>query len=47
MKKNCKKTSQEKLRIEKILKTKGDKLYVKWKGYDDLLNSWINEKDLV
>ena len=47
MKKNCKKTSQEKLRIEKILKTEGDKLYVKWKGYDDLLNSWINEKDLV
>ena len=29
MKKNCKKTSQEKFRIEKVLKRKGDKLYVK------------------
>ena len=41
------KTSQEKLRIEKVLKRKGDKSYVKWKGYDNSFNSWINEKDLV
>ena len=45
--KELQKTSQEKFRIEKVLKTKGDKLYVKCKGYDDLLNSWVNEKDLV
>ena len=25
-------TNQEKFRIEKVLKRKGDKLYVKWKG---------------
>ena len=41
------KTSQNELRIEKVLKRKGDKLYVKWKGYDDSYKSWINEKDLV
>ena len=45
--KELQKTSQEKLRIEKVLKRKGDKSYVKWKGYDNSFNSWINEKDLV
>ena len=32
--KELQKTSQEKFRIEKVLKRKGDKLYVKWKGYN-------------
>ena len=41
--KELQKTSQEKFRIEKVLKRKGDKLYVKWKGYDNSFNSWINE----
>ena len=40
------KTSQEKFRIEKVLKRKGDKLYIKWKGYNNSFNSWINKKDL-
>ena len=26
---------------------KGDKLYVKWKGYNNFFNSWINKKDIV
>ena len=47
VKKNCEKTNQEKLRIEKIIKRKGDKLYFKWKGYDNSFNSWINKKYLV
>ena len=34
-KKELQKTSPEKFRIEKVLKGKGDKLYVKWKGYDN------------
>ena len=38
--------NQKEFRIEKILK-KGDKLYVKWKGYDNLFNSWINKKYLI
>ena len=45
--KELQKTSQEKFRIEKVLKRKGDKLYVKWKGYDNSFNSWIDKKDLV
>ena len=39
-------TNQEKFRIEKIIKRKGDKLYVKWKGYDNSFNSWIDKKRL-
>ena len=45
--KELQKASQEKFRIEKVLKRKGDKLYVKWKGYDNSFNSWIDKKDLV
>ena len=41
------KSSQEKFRIENVLKRKGDKLYVKWKGYDNRFNSWIDKKDLI
>ena len=41
------KTSQENFRIEKVLKRRGNKLYVKWKGYDNSFNSWIDKKDLV
>ena len=36
------KTNQEEFRIEKVIKKKVDKLYVKWKGYDNLFNSWID-----
>ena len=43
--KELQKTNQKKFRIEKILKRKGDKLYVKWKGYSNLFNSWINKKN--
>ena len=42
--KELQKTSQEKFRIEKVLKRKGDKLHVKWKGYDNRFNSWISKK---
>ena len=45
--KELQKTSQQEFRIEKVLKRKGDKLYVKWKGYDNSFNSWIDKKDLV
>ena len=44
MKKNCKKTNQKELRIEKVIKSKGDKLYVKWKDYDNSFNNWIDKK---
>ena len=45
--KELQKTNQEEFRIEKVIKKKGDKIYVKLKGYDNSFNSWINKKDLV
>ena len=42
-----KKTNQKEFRIEKVFKRKGDKLYVKWKGYDNSFNYWINKKDVA
>ena len=32
--------------VEKILRRKGDKVFVKWLGFDNVHNSWIN-KDAV
>ena len=40
-------TRQNEFRIEKVIKRKGDRLYVKWKGYDNYFNSWIDKKDIV
>ena len=45
--KELQKTNQQEFRIEKVIKRKGDKLYVKWKGYDSSFNSWIDKKDLI
>ena len=45
--KELQKTSREKFRIEKVIKRKGDELYVKWKGYDNSFNTWIDKKDIV
>ena len=41
------KTKQNEFRTEKVIKRKGDKLYVEWKGYDNSFNSWIVKKDIV
>ena len=45
--KELQKTNQNEYRIEKVIKRKGDKLYIKWKGYDNSFNSWIDKKDIV
>ena len=40
-------TNQKEFRVEKVIKMtndKNDKLYVKWKGYDNTFNSWIDKK---
>ena len=47
MKKNYKRLINKNLKQKKVIERKGDKLHVKWKGYDNLFNSWINKKDLV
>ena len=45
--KELKKKNQTEFRAAKVIKNKGNKLYMKWKGYDNLFNSWIDEKDIV
>ena len=45
--KELQKTDQEEFRIEKLIKRKGNKLYVKWIGYDNSFNSWIDKKYIV
>ena len=37
-KEELQKTNQEEFRIRKVIIRKGNKLYVKWKGYDKLFN---------
>ena len=45
--KELQKANQQEFRIEKVIRKKDDKLCVKWKGYDNSFNSWINKKDLA
>ena len=47
MKKKLQKTNQEEFRIEKVIKRKDNKIYVKWKGYNNSFNSWIDKASLV
>lgn len=47
--KELQRISKKESKIEKVIKIKGHKLYVKWKGYDNSSNSWLKsmrkEKD--
>ena len=45
--KELQETNRQGFRIEKVIKRKGNKVYVKWKGYDNLFNSWIDKDDLI
>ena len=45
--KELKRANQKEFRIDKILKRKGNKLYVKWKGYNNSFNTCIDKKDLI
>lgn len=33
--------------VEKFIRRKGDKVYVKWLGFDHTHNSWVNKKDVL
>ena len=33
--------------IEKILKTKSNQMYVKWRGYSNNFNSWIDKNSVT
>ena len=41
------KTNQKEFRVQKAIMKKGDKLYVKWEGYNNSFNSWIDKKDSI
>ena len=41
------KTKQQIFRIEKVIKKEKGKSLVKWKGYSDKFNSWVDNKDLI
>ena len=45
--KELQKTNQKEFRVEKVIKRKGDKLYVKWKGYGSSFNSCIDKKEII
>ena len=45
--KELQKTNQKEFIIEQVIKRKGNKSYVKWKGYNNSFNSWIDEKDRI
>ena len=47
MKKSLQKTNQKDFKIEKVIKSKGNKLYVKWKGSDYSFNCLIDKKFIV
>ena len=44
--KELQKANQEEFRIKNVIKKNGNKLYVKWKGYDNSFKSWIDKKRL-
>ena len=41
------KPNQKEFRVESIIKRKGHKLFVKWKGYDSSCNSWNDKKYII
>ena len=41
------KTEQQIFRIEKVIKKEKGRSFVKWKGYFDKFNSWVDNKDLI
>ena len=41
------KTSQQVFRIEKVIEKGKNKSLVKWKGYSDKFNSWVDNKNLI
>ena len=45
--KELQKTNQKEFKIEKLIKRKENKLYVKWKRDNNCFNIWIDKKDLI
>ena len=45
--KELQKINEKGFRVEKVIKTKGDKLYLKWKSYEGCFKSWIDKKGSI
>ena len=45
--KELQKTNQKEFRVEKLIKINSDKLQIKWKGYYNSFNTWIDKKDKI
>ena len=45
--KELQKTSQQGFRMEKVIKRKGNKIYLNWRVSDNSFSSWIDRKDLI
>ena len=45
--KEWQKTNKKEFRVEKVIKRTGNKLYIKWKGYNNSFSSWIDKKDSI
>ena len=45
--KNFQKKNQTEFIVEKVIQKKCGKSYIKWKGYDNSFNSWIDEEDII
>ena len=41
------KTEQQIYRIEKVIEKEKGRSFVKWKGYSDKFNSWVDNKELI
>ena len=48
LEKNCKKQIKQSLvSVKQLIKKKGDKLYVKWEGYNSSFNNFIDKEDSI
>ena len=45
--KTLQKPDQKEFKVEKVIKRKGDILYIKWEGQDNSFKPWIDKKDIV
>ena len=45
--KELQKTNKKEFRIEKVINKNGNKLYVKWKSYNNSFNNWIDKNDVI
>ena len=41
-KKELQKVKSKRVTVEKVIKRRSDRLYIKWKGYNSCFNSWID-----